>query len=669
MTAEQPPRTADKRRRLWTLLVGVSATLCVALAAAGLHELARTLDLRYDVTATRSHAPTPDTLRLLDELPGPTDVVVIGSLTSPTIDAWSARRVRDTLDELDRRSDRLTVEYIDPALPDGAQRARALLRSLVQRDGDRLASAADALRRATDALRAGLDSTRRLEVSAGLADQLQPALEEVGRRLDAADASISRRVEDVAVPAVGPATATLAQLTDAFGRIAAAISAEGVDAGGVASAATLAADALAELPFDEPASSAVASVLTTEEAVVIAGPSGARAVPLASLFPPPPADASVGISADAGPRAEAQVATALRALAGERGPLVVFTHGEAADVFDDSTELDGFRRRLERLGYEVVQWAPVLEPEPPAVVETVTGRAVVYVVIGTDASSAGPGGAHPGPERAAAVAVAIGQILGRGSPALVCLAPSPLPAFGTPDPVAEVLQKIGVTTRTERPLLTTERGAAGSVVTPDHTALGASVGSDEPRHPVGRAVASLGLRLPWPIPLEPSGDGGAGASALLRLGEAGSDRVWSETSWLTFRGVAPERRGLLAAPPKPDPERGELGGPWTVAMAVERAGGARAVVVGSNRWLLDEFVEADSFVDGRRVLTSPGNAELLEASLAWLSGGEVVSGRSATVPRVRAVSGAGLTALRVVVAGGLPLGVLALGGLVLFLRR
>ncbi len=90
----------------------------------------------------------------------------------------------------------------------------------------------------------------------------------------------------------------------------------------------------------------------------------------------------------------------------------------------------------------------------------------------------------------------------------------------------------------------------------------------------------------------------------------------------------------------------------------------RLIVVGSPVWFEDYYLNAASAVEGRRVLTFPGNSALLESSIAWLAGQDELVAPSPQVrdiARIKPLSAGQLTAIRWALAAGLPVLVLVLG--------
>ncbi len=84
--------------------------------------------------------------------------------------------------------------------------------------------------------------------------------------------------------------------------------------------------------------------------------------------------------------------------------------------------------------------------------------------------------------------------------------------------------------------------------------------------------------------------------------------------------------------------------------------------------MTQELVEAD----GRLVPANPGNLELFEASVYWLAGQDNLISQSPSArvaSMVAPIDATRLIRLQYVLVLGLPLGVLALGGIYLLMRR
>jgi hypothetical protein len=110
---------------------------------------------------------------------------------------------------------------------------------------------------------------------------------------------------------------------------------------------------------------------------------------------------------------------------------------------------------------------------------------------------------------------------------------------------------------------------------------------------------------------------------------------------------------VIAAGERPAPESSMTGAPTQ-----------RLVFVGTNGWFHTQVLVQGQTIDGRMAPSYPGNVELLESAVLWLSGQDELIARSPTaqaVPMVRPLSGAQLRTINIVLIGVMPALVLGLG--------
>jgi hypothetical protein len=210
-------------------------------------------------------------------------------------------------------------------------------------------------------------------------------------------------------------------------------------------------------------------------------------------------------------------------------------------------------------------------------------------------------------------------------------------------------------------------------------------------HPIGRAVRGLPLRLEWPIAIQTpdTAERTAGAPTSAEPGAGSTDsnttatpiytvddpNVWAESQWLSYWQVRMAEHDLVPNKPARDSQRDLAAAAQTpVVVAAERrapSGPQRLVVVGSNTWFMDRIAQERAMVDGRPVLTNPGNSELFEAAVYWLAGQDQMIAQSPTaraVPLIRPLGGGTLLLLRWGAIAGLP-GLVLLAGLAWRLAR
>jgi hypothetical protein len=414
----------------------------------------------------------------------------------------------------------------------------------------------------------------------------------------------------------------------------------------------------------------VARALETGETMLVVGPPGRgiSAVDLEALLPGAGVLERAGLSVAGfvGPRAEQLLTSAIGTLANPAPPIVVLTHAEAGEGVLALPVFEGFRRRLALRGIELLEWNAALEPAPPATtaIDPAGRRPVVYLALSPDsAAGGGQSGAPTGAQRAGKLGEAIARLLAEDRPVLVCLNPSVATSYGDADPIARPLSALGIVARSGTPLLGVDRGAAQVRTRTDLRVVPEAANTDGPGGVVAAAVRGLPTVLPWAVPLDRREIDGVRTAPVLTA-PSESD-LWGESQWLRLWGVPREQRDIAGLAPSFDPDRDAREDAWTLAVAAEREGGPRALVVGSNAWLMDPYTEARSAqVDGRVVVANPGNSELLEAAIFWLAGQDQLvqpSVDARPIATVRLLSERQITALRWALLAGLPGAVLALG--------
>lgn len=679
----------------------VFAVVAVAVVAA---MLAARFDVRLDLTAAGDQSLAPRLSGAIDraaQAGGGFEIVLVADRRAADPQAW--RAVGDVLDLVARAGDAVGVTRIDAGSPTGVEEYRRLVDRLVERDRPELESQsariaeagafageladwlegtlAPALAHVASLIEpvadADANNRRFFEERSAVARLAARQLRAAARRAGAAvtpqqGGGVALPRPDEAAPILADAlaerSAELAAVAQESARFAvggsppAAADAARPIAGAVAphrDRAAATADALRRLP--RPGVLRVAGALESAEALLAIGPAGVgiAAVDAASLLAP----SETAVRADTRARAQELVAGALASLVEPDRPVVVIVHGEATRFTRTLPVFTHAIERLERRGIDVLEWAPVLEPDPPHTTDRdrIGSRPVVYVVISPDSSASSRTPADkPGAERAATLGRALERLADDGMPILLSLNPSVMPTYGQPDPVAAVLKRFGLEALSGTPILRDEVLPTGRVVLTDHLVI--PTGGE---HPIGAAVRNLGIALVWPVALRRADEAGSGATVteLLRID---ADRgAWRESQWLRLWQTPRAQRPYLPDPPAFDEARDHRDGPWLVAAASER-GPLRLVVVGSNNWHVDQVVFERREAEGRLVPAYPGNAELLEASVWWLAGQESLIARSAearSTPRIRPLADRDLLALRWGLAAGMPLLVLLLGAI------
>jgi len=686
------------------ILLAVTAS-CVIAGALGTRWSAR-----FDVTATREHTISPRTRALLNQLDQATEVVV--AVDFARIDPRAALHMRDVLAGFDQASDLVEVTEIDLGSPGGRDAFRTLVDRLAGVIGARVGRHESTLREAIASVRdaenalEGFSATllkerERLSASSSGAEGLSRIAaaarilaRSAGEAIDEAESQLEERVGGSGLAGVDSARRSagatmdallvdLDALVDAVIAIGPALDANaGVDPNAAANTLRAVRDGVARAadktqrlaPIQT--LSAIRTIEAGSGAVVIAG-ERARAIPVEALFPPTALidRATTGV-ADLRFVGESLLAASIGSLSGVRtAPIVVLVHGAEGLQLDDQGRPQtqdaqrAFGSLLESLhlrGVRVAEWAPATgRPRPTFAGEDGGGeRPVVWATFPVQVRSAGSA------QRMSQHAAAVEGLIASGESVLLSFDASTLPSVGETDPMADPLAALGIRVRTGASMLRRMNTPDGTIVDGQFVLRSANR-----EHAIGRAIDGLAIRLAWPCPIETEAVSGVVTWPLLT--QSGSAHVWGEMEWMAYRSLSPTQRAMVADTPTPDPGVDLVDGPWTLALAAERAASGsdarmqRLVVVGANGWFTDVVARDSTTVDGRTVLKNPGNAELFDAAVSWLAHQDdlIGSGPGAfETPRIPSMSPGRLTALRWGLIVGLPTLVLLIGGAVRLLR-
>lgn len=713
-TAGQLGAGTGSRRWRFALMTGVML-LCVGGSGVLANVLSTRFLTRVDVTATGEHRLSPRTVKLLDSLAEPYRVVIAANFSQ--IDARARERVLDVLEGFARRTPNVKPVLLDTASADGVAHYDSLLRELTARDATRVRAHVEALKQAaeqTAAIGAAMESHAAPAMIA-LRDRFTPppktadaaappnpkpgTHEALDQRLGALRVlalELSRSAGEIRgalawdpqsgkPPEVDTAQKRLGDglgaarkmLLTLAGEMSAFQKAEGLPTDirelalnaqtqieKLRDATLVSLDALARLPRLDIVR--LAEALRAPAAVLIVGPQGISALDPVSLFPPGELlDLGGAPLADMRRRSEDLLATAISSLRNPIKPIVVLMHGENREFLDQAALLDRARQRLALRGIDMFEWAAAVNPAAPdlSVIDPKGQRPVVYAVFSTAAWTATEGGGASGAERASKLGGALDAIAESGRPILLSLNPSPMPSYGQKDPVASVLERFGLAADSGRPLLRESVTPRGRVAETDLVVQGSTSS-----HVIAQALGRLPLSLPWSVPIAPAT--GATPTWIPICTVAADGATWAESNWLGLRKTRREDRALVPDQPEFDAGKDSEQGPWAVVAAAERTmpegSIQRLIVVGSNDWFIDPVLTAESIVDGRVVSQSPGNIELLEASVYWLSGQDDLIARSPagqSTPMVKPLERRTLVLLQIAFIAGVPLLVLGLGGM------
>ncbi len=690
-------------RRAWNTLLVVVYVLATGAAMALAALLAADRPARIDVTITGALDLSPRTRGILAGLEG--EYEIVAAFDHAGVPRAVGDRVDDVLEEFDRRSDRVRLTRIDVSTAAGGEQLRALGDRLRERDAGKITTQTALLSESIaelegaetelEALGARLLEVRNaigpesvgaqtnrafFEQQAGVAHFAARELREKAPQLRAMLESPAGAAGVADTKAVAEAVAAsldaLVQQHDALGgQLRTYADAEAMPRVARDRARPLVrpmqerrdrwavlADGLSRL--ERPDVVRVAGALERSQALLVVGPEdkGVTAIDLGQILPTSVAAfESVGVSAagEMARRTEERVATAIGSLASPVRPIVVVTHAEPGAGLVHSGALGAALERLAMRGIDIAEWAVAVDPDPPELFELDPAgvRPIVWLVVNTNSAVASREGDElGGAKRAEALGDAIEQMVAGGESVLLSLNPSVFPGFGEEDPTARALAAFGIGARSGRPLLRRVMQGRAAAVTPEVAVLARGGAS-----PVGGAIENLTVRLPWAIPLELSGD----ARAVLALD--GSEAVWGESQWLRLWQTDPELRRYMSEAPARDEAQDMIADTYVVAAAGSREHGEtgrtqRLVVVGSNGWLLSGVAQDPQQVDGR--VYQPGNFELLEASVFWLSGMDALVAKSAATTQVALIKPMEAGRVRAIawsLIAGLPLVILTLG--------
>jgi len=692
------------RSRASVAFTGAVFALATGTACVFAGSLAHTHRFRIDATALGSHELSPRALRLVRRAEPTTRIVLAADLSR--VDRVAADLVRDVVDAYGRASDRIETSVIDLSDPSAPERIAGLVASLraeepgASESGTRaLGEAASAMREAALALESLAPGLRRAASLIGddapgavtnraFFEQRAALVRVHARDLDAAgdelETALAHRDAYPGEAASGPEQlcgVVASQLEDLSSQLDRLIAARGFGAALVTRCRSI-RDALsptiaslarthAQLGRIEPTrAQRVGEALRQRGALLVVGPPGRgiAAVELSTLMPPTRVLVESGISPSGviAPRAQELVASALAQTTVREHPVLVLTHAGSQGYALANPEL--FRRTgdlLARRSIETIEWSVLEHDEPPTLrdIDPIGTRPVVYLILGADSAAASSQGAPSGTRRAEALGAALTRLLERGESVLVSVSPSIFRSFGSPDPIAEALDPIGVIPDPSITLLGETRGPRGTRADPVTTIVRARA----PRsHPLASTLVGIRGVIPWGVPL--SLDERVGVEHWPLLEADGGDALWGERDWIGYWTAPGDARPYLEDQPKFDPARDERRDRWLLAAAAQRDASGRTqrvVVVGSNAWMTDAIVAApERVIDGRVTRPYPMNRVLLESSIAWLARLDdlVAPGVEARpVATIGALDASTLGLIRWVLLGAIPLGILGAG--------
>lgn len=696
--AVNPAMYSSSRRSAVFINVGLFAlaVLVIALIAAwfGHREAFR---MRFDSTKTRAYSLSDQTRRMMEQLEGEWRIVVI--VVEGEVDRAAMRQADEVLRRFAQAAPDLTYERIDPSDPDSFDRYEALISHLRGAYAVELAAYEQAIAQG----RIAFDEW--LQFSAAEVGGLQNLIDRLPANLPATQALL-RNVPFISLMAVNGREARqeversmlvneaqpLPDYEGARSTLTAYLLQSAQTANEVAAALTAlrtlgnvdqeirqfaeqarprfeqmvrllagAADPLRHLPGLELA--VFSRQLRQGETAVIIGPNGAATIPSGQLFPRANfQQSSEGVvTFDQRFRGEQVVASTIRSMLVGEMPLVVFVHAMPNSMLANRNgrwDLVGVHAQLRASRFTVREWI-IGQTERPAIE---AGRKVVWVVVPTPLVER----MTPQPTREESVLYAeVERLLTAGESVLLSYEPNAMQRLRQPDPWPRLVRPYGVEVQTDRIVyqsLLVEGTTRAS--RPDHDIL------ETPwDHPIARATDGQRILVGLPVPVQVRADAPADLRASTLVAIAPGPTRWIEPNWSERGGIIEPTEGddrlftepaaiaLAVARTHPDPRRGEQ----------------RLVVVGSGSWMHSVFADVTQRAGGERmVLVSPGNFELLQASVLWLAGLDDIiaqSPLSRQVARLEGITPAARVRWGVLTILVLPIGCLVFGCLVWVLRR
>lgn len=396
--------------------------------------------------------------------------------------------------------------------------------------------------------------------------------------------------------------------------------------------------------------------LLAGEAAIVAGRGRLSVIPAWRIFP-----RTVGrVGADRVTyswsfRGEEVLSGAIRSLAGDSMPQVVFMHSERESLLRrraNNVDLTAVADALRTGGFDFVEWVPGRgqAPTPPA------GRPQVFVVL-------------PALQRAQLeltreerlLVTETERLLSEGRPVLLTMGRSMLSLLGQADPWRELLKPYGVDVDATRVVLELVAQQDGTPTVQTWQLIEQpTAGSD-----IATRLEGQPILLNQPMPIRLVGPPPQGVRSAVAVEVAPAPGRWLADDW---RGDGDGIREVPAAK--------RLPAPVPVALLVERGDGAEArrlALVSSGGWMLSNVADlSDQLGGGRTALVNPGNRELLLAMVAWLADrddllGAGLSGRE--VPRIAGLSDGARVAWALGLGATLALGPIAFGAIVIARRR
>jgi hypothetical protein len=710
--SEQAPKFESQKERWFKYGANVIiASIVVILLAGIVVYLAQRTNKRIDTTATGAYSLKPQTKNILNDIKGKVRIVSLyreeerdargGMTRSPYVDP-----VRDLLEEYDRNSNKIDVEYIDPVRNNA--KVEQLINDVASKYGgevQKYKTVIDAYPKTFDQLRAiaaaeapkikdlpldqlGRDEDSQRAIAAirqtsswprvlkSADDEIKDALAEKPPNYKAATNEIRDRMDDISANA----TATIEIFKEGkdntkFAQPIRAYMASGVKTFEDVKKATeemkKQASDLGELKLDD-----VRRSLNSIDTVLVIGDNDLRVIPRSEMFPSDDRESrNLPPGQTPKPRfaGEQQISTAILALQQAKKPKVAFVRAGGPPVTTQMPfpfpggPMSEVAARLKLYNFEVLEkdlsgmWAMQAQmqqmPSPPDATDEQIKDAI-WIVIAQAQRQQDPRMPQPtiGPK--------VADHLNAGGSALILF---DLQA----DPMADALKQWGIEVNTDaiavHEMIQQSDSRQGEMF---EEALRYPFVFDIREygdHPITRPLKSLAsLFLPlMPVKMPTSQPAGVKTTPIIPV--TSQAKVWGEKS---FEGVRNWADIKYDAGTDIDP-------PMYGGAAAENAKGQRLVVIGSERFAENDLVQQPDVTTyrntGRIVARFPANAELFANSVFWLAKMEsmmAISPAAMEVARIEPMSQTAASIWKnVVLLVVLPGLVVVAGGLVWAARR
>lgn len=636
--------------------------------------------VRYDLTSTRQHSLSDQTISVLKGLDKDYQIVTLLRARQQD-DPAELDRARDLVDEYARRSSRVEVEHINPSLDVG--RLDRFYNRLRSRYDDQLAPMRDAVAAAGTTLKALKDATagqieplRAILSDPDLKDEelkqfimlLAQRMTRLGPEIDQLEENIKAEIDLGPLPFYTRGRDEYVQFLVGLDRKLYAVAIERMERaartstmpGSVRNGLLTALDPMAAarkiieqaLPAIEKAQAVESydklSVLLAgrDNSVVLMGPDSVRVLSVAEMF-----RATIAKESGASERAflgEEKITGALIAMGLKTMPMVVFVHNQARSMLAPGTGYSDAARRLTNLDFRVEEWSPVGKPGPmgqpttPAPPpEPAPGQKAVWILLPLEP----PNPMNPMSRTADQALKVITERLNKGDNALVFTTLSSASRFGPTDPILLFLEPWSIKPSLDRLILRQVQVETRQTLASNLIRI--SEWSDA--LPISKAVRGMAGVVWTASPLELLPTEGKSVKTY-PLVYARSPEMWAEREISKFPNL------------KFDPANASDS--FLVAAAAESEEGGRLIVISDPMWANDMVItNADPMLQRGEGMAEyygaayPGNAELFINSVYWLSGLDrliAAGARSQDIRRVGELTRGGRSALLLLLTLGLP---------------